>query len=77
MLRKCGPQEWIHRESQNVMEMNFKFLSKNEPSTYATQLANNMHLYAEPHYISVIPVVICVTYDFSLVFTFIGWPQNI
>jgi secreted Zn-dependent insulinase-like peptidase len=53
MLRRHGPQEWVQRELQDVLDINFRFLSKNEPSSYATQLANNMQLFAPDHYVSV------------------------
>lgn len=45
MLRKEGPKEWIAEECKSIMDMDFRFISKSEPSSYAIQLANNQHIY--------------------------------
>ena len=49
MLQRQGAQEWVWRELQETAEMNFRFINKVEPSSYATSLANGMHVYAIPH----------------------------
>ena len=45
MLRKQGPKEWIAQECKDIMDMDFRFISKSEPSSYAIQLANNQHIF--------------------------------
>lgn len=49
MLQRSGPQEWVWQELKETGDMNFRFLNKSEPSSYATNLANGMHIYAVEH----------------------------
>ena len=44
MLNAKGPQDWVYEELVNTQEMDFRFVSKVEPATYASNLANNMQL---------------------------------
>ena len=53
MLRRLGEKEWIQQEIKDIKELNFRFLSKSSPSSYATTLANNMQLYPPEHIVSV------------------------
>jgi insulysin len=52
MLQAHGPQQWIFDECQAVNAMNFRFKSKEQPSSYCSNLAGNMHDYAEKDIIS-------------------------
>ena len=52
MLIKEGPQEWIAEENKATQDMEFRFLQKTEPSSYCTQVAENMHLYPPEHVLS-------------------------
>ena len=49
MLQRAGPQEWVWLELKETADMNFRFINKTEPSSYATGLANAMHVYSIPH----------------------------
>ena len=49
LLRKAGPQRWVHDETATVADMSFRFLSKRQPIDYATSIASAMHLYAAEH----------------------------
>ena len=45
MLQREGPKDWIAQEVQHISALSFRFLSKEEPSNYASRTAANMHLY--------------------------------
>jgi secreted Zn-dependent insulinase-like peptidase len=49
MLQRSGPQEWVWQEMKETADMNFRFINKVEPASYATGLANGMHIYSIPH----------------------------
>ena len=40
-----GSQDWIYQEQIDTQAMNFRYISKTEPSSYVINMANNMHLY--------------------------------
>ncbi|CAE7743240.1 Ide, partial [Symbiodinium microadriaticum] len=52
LLRKEGPQEWVAKEVKDVHDMNFRFISKSEPSDYAVRVAEAMHLYPKDFVLS-------------------------
>ena len=45
MLRKVGPQEWVHQETATVADCNFAFLSRLDPIEYTSSLARSLHEY--------------------------------
>ncbi|XP_033106697.1 insulin-degrading enzyme-like [Anneissia japonica] len=45
MLRQEGPQEWIHRECQDLDNMRFRFKDKERPSSYVMTTVANLHEY--------------------------------
>jgi insulysin len=45
MLQQHGPQQWIYDECQAVGNMNFRFKAKEQPASYTSSLAGNMHHY--------------------------------
>ena len=49
LLKKAGPQQWVHDETATVADMSFRFLSKRQPIDYATSVASNMQLFASEH----------------------------
>jgi secreted Zn-dependent insulinase-like peptidase len=49
MLQRVGAQEWVWLELKETSDMNFRFVNKIEPASYATNLANGMHVYSIPH----------------------------
>jgi secreted Zn-dependent insulinase-like peptidase len=49
MLQRVGAQEWVWMELKETSDMNFRFVNKIEPASYATNLANGMHVYSIPH----------------------------
>jgi secreted Zn-dependent insulinase-like peptidase len=49
MLQRTGAQEWVWLELKETSDMNFRFVNKIEPASYATNLANGMHVYSIPH----------------------------
>ena len=49
MLQRAGAQEWVWLELKETSDMSFRFINKTEPSSYATGLANSMHVYSVPH----------------------------
>ena len=44
-LREAGPQRWIFDESNDIAKNSFRFKSKENPMSYATSLASDMHRY--------------------------------
>ncbi|RKO95848.1 hypothetical protein CAUPRSCDRAFT_12453, partial [Caulochytrium protostelioides] len=46
MLRKEGPQQWVHEEVRRLSAMNFRFQEKSRVSNYVSQIAGSMHLFA-------------------------------
>lgn len=52
LILSSGPQEWIFKETSEVADCSFRFLSKRRPITYVTSLASNMHLYENEHLLS-------------------------
>lgn len=34
MLKREGPKEWVHNESRDIGQMNFRFKSKSRPMNY-------------------------------------------
>jgi insulysin len=49
LLKKAGPQQWVHDETATVADMSFRFLSKRQPIDYATSVASSMQLFASEH----------------------------
>lgn len=45
LLRFAGPQEWIHRETEDLNEIKFRFKDKQPPQTLVTSLVSSMHRY--------------------------------
>ena len=45
MLNREGPKEWIYQEQIDTQAMNFRYISKSEPSSYCINMANNMQTY--------------------------------
>uniref|UniRef100_A0A6U3RP04 Peptidase M16 N-terminal domain-containing protein n=1 Tax=Ditylum brightwellii TaxID=49249 RepID=A0A6U3RP04_9STRA len=52
MLKRSGPQRWIHDETSTVASCSFRFLSKRSPINYTCALASNMQLYPPCHILS-------------------------
>lgn len=52
LLKKTGPQKWIHDETATVASCQFQFLSKRPPIDYTSSLASSMHLYPPEHVLS-------------------------
>mmetsp|Transcript_40178 Transcript_40178/g.45725 ORF Transcript_40178/g.45725 Transcript_40178/m.45725 type:complete len:944 (+) Transcript_40178:191-3022(+) len=52
MMRDEKPQEWIYNEAATVAECSFRFLSKQNPISYTSSLATNLHLHAPEHVMS-------------------------
>eukprot|EP01083_Nonionella_stella_P296930 1008556_1 len=55
MLRsKCTRDEWIriYEESQALSDLNFRFISKIQPDSYSSHLANGLHRYGAEHVMS-------------------------
>ncbi|XP_071947721.1 insulin-degrading enzyme-like [Antedon mediterranea] len=46
MLRKECPQEWIHKECQDLDNMRFQFKDKERPSSYVMMTVSNLHEYS-------------------------------
>lgn len=44
MLNSEGPKEWIYQELVDTKSMNFRFISKTEPSSYVISMSGNMHV---------------------------------
>lgn len=45
LIRISKPQEWIHREIQDLNEIQFRFQDKQISSTYVSNLVSRMHQY--------------------------------
>jgi len=45
MLNSEGPKDWIYQELLDTKAMNFRFISKTEPSSYVISMSNNLHIY--------------------------------
>ncbi|XP_041476883.1 insulin-degrading enzyme-like isoform X1 [Lytechinus variegatus] len=45
MLRKEGPQQWVHDECRDLDAMRFRFKDKERPSGYVTKVAHLLHDY--------------------------------
>lgn len=52
MLRREGPQEWIFREIQQMDQIDFDWEDPQDPYDNVEDLADNMLLYPEEHYIT-------------------------
>lgn len=76
MLRREGPKDWIAQEVKDVADMNFRYVSKTEPSSYATSLANNMQIYPSDKIISGASLVFKIDLgEVERIMTFLS-PQN-
>jgi len=76
MLRKEGPKEWIAQECKDIMDMDFSFISKTEPSSYAIQLANNQHIYPPELTIAGEQLIFDVNASASVPFLNLLTPEN-
>ncbi|XP_071494745.1 insulin-degrading enzyme-like [Diadema antillarum] len=45
MLRKEGPQRWVHEECRDLDAMRFRFKDKERPAGYVTKIAHLLHEY--------------------------------
>uniref|UniRef100_A0A914XIB4 Insulin-degrading enzyme n=1 Tax=Plectus sambesii TaxID=2011161 RepID=A0A914XIB4_9BILA len=45
MISRAKPQEWVHRELQQLSELKFRFKDKEKPENYATSLSHRLHEY--------------------------------
>lgn len=45
MLRKVGPQEWIFKEYQQILQMAYDFRDKELPRNYVSNLVYDMQNY--------------------------------
>ena len=43
MMHKMGPQKWIFDEVAKVSKTAFQFKEKSNPSSYASQVASDLH----------------------------------
>ncbi|KAL8129849.1 hypothetical protein V2J09_019004 [Rumex salicifolius] len=51
LLRQTPPQEWIFKELQDIGNMDFRFVEEQPHDDYATDLAENLHIYPAEHVI--------------------------
>ncbi|XP_051113236.1 nardilysin-like isoform X2 [Andrographis paniculata] len=51
LLRRDSPQEWIFKELQDIAKMEFRFAEEQPQDDYASELAENMHVYPPEHVI--------------------------
>ncbi|CAM9764518.1 unnamed protein product, partial [Sphacelaria rigidula] len=65
MIREEGIQEWIHKETKAIADMNFRFASKGNPMGYVSRLAGYMQIY--PPDLSVAGASVLYDYDPDLV----------
>lgn len=49
LLRLKGPQEWIHRECEELYEMGFRFKDKENPQSLVNNLAQSLQHYPMEH----------------------------
>jgi len=52
LLNSSGTQEWVFKETSDVANFSFRFLSKRRPIDYVTSIAGYMHLYDDQHFLS-------------------------
>lgn len=52
LLKSRGPQPWIQEELQTVGDLQFRFLSQQNPMDYTCSVVGAMHLYPPSHYLS-------------------------
>ncbi|XP_070539954.1 insulin-degrading enzyme-like [Ptychodera flava] len=46
LLKKEGPQEWVHNECRDLDIMTFRFKDKERPSSYTSKISGLLHRYA-------------------------------
>ena len=44
LLKKEGPQEWVHNECRDLDAMKFRFKDKERPASLCTRTANVLHV---------------------------------
>mmetsp|Transcript_28912 Transcript_28912/g.46802 ORF Transcript_28912/g.46802 Transcript_28912/m.46802 type:complete len:1017 (-) Transcript_28912:212-3262(-) len=49
LLREKGAEKWVYEESRVISEMQFRFKDKEEPTSFASAIASNMHEYPIEH----------------------------
>lgn len=76
MMNAEGPKEWIYTENIVTQDMNFRYVSKTEPSSYATNLANNMHMFPAKNIITGASLTFQVDLDLVSLYMKYLTPEN-